>query len=170
MTVLFSTFSGLLTDALTIGAIVGAVAGVVVFTAESASEGIQRVLFGFIVGGIIMAVIQGILISGVFGVGVGRSLNPLLQEDVGPFGGVVYRGLVLTLQAALAGGLLMVVSLAPFRAVKGALAGVIIGTIAALLSWVVLQYLGTPIPLVIYYVLVLGLVVFIIENLPGGSG
>lgn len=168
MSILVSTFSGLLTDALTIGAVIGALAGIVVFTADSASEGIQRVIFGIIVGGIIMGVIQAALISGIAGQGLGSRLNPMLQEEVGPFGSVVYRALVLTVQAALAGGLFMVISLAPFRAFKGALAGVIIGTVAALLSWFALRYIATPIPLVVYYALVLGLVVFIVENLPRG--
>lgn len=169
MTALLSNFSGLLTDALTIGAIIGAFVGVVVFTAESAAEGIQRVIFGFIVGGIVMGVFQAILISGVAGVGLGAPFNPMRQSEVGSFGAVVYRGIELTVQAALAGGLLMIVSLAPFRALKGALAGVIIGTVASYLSWFVLRYVDTAVPLIIYYVLVLGLVLFIIENLPRRS-
>lgn len=167
MAALLNQFSGLLTDALTIGAVIGAFVGVVAFTAESASEGIQRVIFGFIVGGIIMGLIQAVMISGVAGIGFGTQFNPLLQSEVGSFGGMIYQAIVLTLQAALAGGLLMIVSLAPFRALKGGLAGVIIGTVAAYLSWLTLRYLATPIPVVIYYILVFGLVLFIIENLPG---
>ena len=166
MTVLLSTFSGLLSDALTIGAVLGALTGIVVFTAQSAGEGIQRVIVGMIVGGIIMGLYQLLVISGVAGIGLGTPFNPLLQDEVGSFGAMVYRGIILTVQAALAGGLLMVISLAPFRALKGALAGAIIGAVAALASWFALSYIATPIPLVIYYVLVFGIILFIIENLP----
>lgn len=167
MIALFSTYSGLLTDALTIGTVIGALVGVVVFTAESAGEGLQRVIFGMIVGGIVMGLYQAVAISGIAGVGIGNPLNPLLQSDVDSFGVRVLRGIELTVQAALLGGLFMVVSLAPFRALKGALAGVIIGAVAGLASWFALSYVSTSIPLVIYYVLILGLVVFIVENLPG---
>ena len=166
MAVLFSYYSGVLVDALTIGAIVGVLAGIVIFTASSAAEGLQRVLLGFIIGGVVMGVIQAVLISTAAGVGGGNSFNPLLGTEVGSFGGVVYRGIVLTVQTALAGGFLMVVSLAPFRALKGALAGLIIGTIAAFLSWGALQFIDTAVPLVVFYVLVLGVVLFIIDHLP----
>ncbi len=60
----------------------------------------------------------------------------------------------------------MIISLAPFRAFKGALAGLIIGTVASLMAWGLLQFIDTAVPIVIFYVLVLGLVLFIIENLP----
>lgn len=166
MTYLLSYYSGLLPDALTIGAIVGVLTGVVVYTASSAGEGIQRVMVGFLGGGIIMGLIQAIIISGAAGVGGSSGLNPLFQSRVGSFGGVVARGIELTLQAAFAGGLLMIISLAPFRAFKGALAGLIIGTVASVMAWGLLQFIDTAIPIVIFYVLVLGLVLFIIENLP----
>jgi hypothetical protein len=157
-------------DALTIGAVIGTLAGVVVFTAGSAGEGVQRVMVGFIVGGVIMGLVQAVIISGAAGVGTGGSLNPLRQSGAGPFGSVVYRGIVLTIEAAVAGGLFMVVSLAPFRAFKGALAGLIIGTVAAFLAWGVLQLIDTNVPLIIFYVLVLGVVLFIIENIPARGG
>lgn len=166
MTYLLSYYSGLLPDALTIGAIVGVLTGIIVFTASSAGEGIQRVMIGFLAGGIIMGLIQAVIISGAAGVGGDSGMNPLFQSRVGSFGGVVYRGIVLTLQAAFAGGLFMIISLAPFRAFKGALAGLIIGTVSAVMAWGLLQLIGTAIPIVIFYVLVLGLVLFIIENLP----
>lgn len=166
MAVLLANFSGVLSDALTIGAIIGAVVGVVVFTASSAGEGMQRVVFGFIVGGIVMGVMQALIIGQAAGVGMGGSFNPLLQSRVGSFGDIVYRGIVLTIQAALAGGLLMIISLAPFRAVKGALLGTIIGSAAAFAAWWVLQTVGAAVPLVLFYVLILGLVVFVIEMIP----
>ncbi len=166
MAILTSTYSGLLSEALTIGAIIGALAGIIVYTASSASEGVQRVLLGILVGGVLMGVYQAIIISQAAGVTGGSGLNPLLQSRMGPFGGLVYRGAILTLQAALLGGLLMVVSLAPLRALQGAVAGVIIGSVAAFLSWGALSFVDTRVPLVIFYVLILGLVLFIIENIP----
>jgi len=166
VSILFSYFSGVMADALTIGAVIGSLAGIVVFTASSAGEGVQRVLVGFIAGGIIMGLIQAVIISGAAGIGPGGSLDMLLPSRVSSVGAVVQRGLILTVQAALVGGLLMVVSLAPLRALKGGMIGVIIGAIAAFLAWGVLQYVDTTVPLVIFGVLVLGLVLFIIENIP----
>lgn len=166
MSILFSYYSGVFADALTAGAFIGALAGIVVFTAASAAEGIQRVLLGFVIGGIVMGVIQAVIISTTTGVGGDMSINPLLQSEAGQFGGVLYRGIVLTVQTALGAGLLMVISLAPFRALKGAIAGLIIGSVAAFLSWGALQFVDTAIPLVIFYILVLGVVLFIIDHLP----
>lgn len=166
MTYLLSYYSGLLPEALTIGAIVGVLTGIVLFTASSASEGMHRVFLGFLAGGIIMGLIQAVIISGAAGVGGSSGLNPLYQSRVGNFGAVVYRGVELTVQAAFAGGLFMIISLAPFRAFKGALAGLIIGTVAAVVAWGLLQFINTAIPIVVFYVLVLGLVLFVIENLP----
>lgn len=166
MTYFLSYYSGLLPDALTIGAIVGVLAGVILFTASSAGEGVHRVLIGVLAGGIIMGLFQAVVIANAAGVGGNGSLNPLFQSRVDSFGGVVYRGIVLTVQAAFAGGLFMIVSLAPLRAFKGALAGLIIGSVSAVLAWGLLQFIDTAIPIVIFYVLVLGLVLFIIENLP----
>lgn len=167
MAALFSYYSGVLTDALTIGAIIGALAGVVAFTASSANEGVHRVMVGFIIGGVIMGAFQGLMLADAAGVGMGRgSVNPLFSSNAGTFGGMVYVAVIRTIQAALAGGLLMVASLAPFKAFKGAMAGVIIGVIAAFLAWGVLQYVDAAVPVVIFYALILGLVLFIIENLP----
>lgn len=166
MQMILGYYSGMLSDALTFGAIIGALAGVIAFTASSAGEGMQRVIVGFVVGGVIMGVIQAFIIAGAAGVGPGGGINPLFRSQAGAFGGVLFEGIVRTLQAALAGGLLMVVSLAPFKAFKGALAGVIIGVISAVLAWGVLQYVDASVPVVIFYLLILGLVLFIIENIP----
>lgn len=165
MAVLISYYSGAFNDALTIGAIIGALAGIVVYTASSASEGVQRVLIGFLVGGLVMGLYQAVLVSQAAGVG-GDSFNPLLQSRVGPFGSMLERAIILTVQAALVGGLLMVASLAPLRAIKGALLGVIIGSVAAVAAWAGLRLIETPVPLIIFHILVLGLVMFIMESLP----
>ena len=168
MAVLFSYYNGGFNDALTIGAIIGALAGVIVFTTSSASDGMQRVLVGFLVGGILMGLYQAVIISQAAGVG-GNTFNPLLQSRVGPFGSLLERGIVLTLQAAFVGGLVMVASLAPVRALKGALAGLIIGSLAALLAWAGLRLIDTPVPLIVFYILILGIVVFIMESLPSSG-
>lgn len=166
MSILLSYYSGVLTEALTIGAIIGAIVGVIVFTASSASEGLQRVVFGFVLGGVLMGVFQAIIIGTTAGVGVGNTLNPLLQAEVGPFGSLVFNAILLSFGAALAGGLFMVVSLAPLRALLGAVAGAILGMVSGLAAWGVLRYVDARVPLVIFYILIFGIVLFILDNLP----
>jgi hypothetical protein len=167
VSILFAYFDpDLLMEALTAGAIIGALAGIVVFTADSAAEGIRRVILGLLIGGIIMGVFQAIRIGSALGFGFGTALNPLLEAGSGPFGALVFEAIVWTMQAAFAGGIFMVVSLAPFNALKGGLAGAVIGIVAALISWGLLQFVDAAVPLVIFYILVLGIVLFIVDNLP----
>lgn len=166
MSILFAYYNGILMDALTAGAVIGALAGIVVFTADSAAEGIRRVILGLLIGGILMGVFQAIRIGAALGFGFGTALNPLREAGSGPFGALVFEAIVRTMQAAFAGGIFMVVSLAPFNALKGGLAGAVIGIVAALISWGLLRFVDTAVPLVIFYILVLGIVLFIVDNLP----
>jgi hypothetical protein len=168
MDVIFSFYSGILTDALIAGAVIGAAVGIVVFTASTASEGLHRVIIGILGGGIIMGAIQGVLISSAVGTG-GSGINPLMQRQADAFGNLAVGGIILTVQAALIGGLFMVVSLAPWRAVKGAIAGAIVGTVAGAGAWGIVRLLKSSVPLVVFYALILGLVLFVLDNIPRGS-
>jgi hypothetical protein len=168
MDVIFSFYNGILTDALVAGAIIGAAVGIVVFTAGTASEGLNRVVVGILAGGIIMGAIQGVLISSAVGTG-GSGINPLMQRQADAFGTLAVGGIILTIEAAIVGGLFMVVSLAPWRAVKGAVAGLIVGTVAGAGAWGIVQLLKSSVPLVVFYALIFGLVLFVLDNIPRGS-
>jgi hypothetical protein len=166
MSIFFSYYSGILGDALISGAILGAIVGIVIFSAESTSESIHRVMFGFLLGGLLMGAYQAFLIASVTGVSIGTSFNPLLSVGADSVGKMAADAITRTVQAAIAVGLLMVISIAPVVAFKGAIVGAITGTVAGLGAWRLLEFVDTGIPLVVFYVLLIGVILFILENLP----
>src|SRR5690606_27619676 len=110
MSVFFSYYSGILSDALISGAILGAIIGIIIFSAESTSESIQRVMVGFLLGGLLMGGFQAFRIAYITGVSVGTSFNPLLSVGAESVGEMVVEAITWTVQAAIAVGLLMVIS------------------------------------------------------------
>ncbi|HSM56415.1 MAG TPA: hypothetical protein VK879_09705 [Candidatus Sulfomarinibacteraceae bacterium] len=166
MSIFFTYYSGVLNDALIAGALIGAALGIIVFGAASASEGMERVIFGFLLGGLIMGLVQAFLIMSATGVGLGTSLGPMLDVGAGPVGSMVAEGVTRTVQAAFAGGLLMVISLAPVVAMKGALAGGVIGIVSGLAAWWLTGYVDVALPLIIFYMLIAGVILFVLDNLP----
>lgn len=169
MTFLLTTGPQEFTGALIIGGAVGVFVGVVFLTASSASEGIQRVLIGMLIGAVLMGVYQALTVGPAIGEGL-RILQPEFTDPSGQGGNVLFDAFLRVLQAALAGGLLMIISLAPFRAFLGALAGLIMGTISGVIVWFGLDLLDLTVPLVIFGAISLGLVLYFFELLPFGSG
>ena len=157
------------TGALIIGGVIGRFVGVVFLTASSASEGIQRVLVGMLIGVLLMGGYQALTVGPEIGQGL-RSVDPAFTDPSGQGGTVLVDAVIRILQAGLVGGLLMVVSLAPFRAFLGALAGLIIGTLSGVIAWYALDLLNMAVPTVIFGVLSLGLVLYLFELLPLSSG
>jgi len=157
------------TGALIIGGVIGVFVGVVFLTASSASEGIQRVLVGMFIGVLLMGGYQALTVGPEIGEGL-RILEPEYTDPSGQGGNVLFDAVLRVIQAGLVGGLLMVISLAPLRALLGGLAGLIIGTVSGILIWFGLDLLDLAVPLVIFGALSLGLVLYFFELLPFGSG
>ncbi|MDX1688528.1 MAG: hypothetical protein R3248_11135 [Candidatus Promineifilaceae bacterium] len=169
MTFLLTNGPQELTGALLIGGVIGIFIGVVFLTASSASEGIQRVLVGLLLGVLLMGGYQALTLGPEIGRGL-RSIDPNFTDPAGQGGTLLFDAFILIIEAGLAGALLMVVSLAPFRALMGALAGLIIGTISGILIWFGLDLLDLVVPNVIFGALSLGLVLYFFELLPFGTG
>lgn len=157
------------TGALIIGGVIGTFVGVIFLTASSASEGIQRVLVGMLIGALLMGGFQALTVGPQIGQGL-RAVDPTFTDPGGQGGSILLNAVMRVLQAALAGGLLMVISLAPFRAFLGALAGLLIGTVSAIIAWFALDLLDLVVPTVIFGVLSLGLILYFFELLPFSSG
>lgn len=157
------------TGALIIGGVIGLFAGVVFLTTSSASEGIQRVLIGMLIGALLMGAYQALTVGPQIGQGL-RTIDPNFTDPSGQGGTILLDAALRVIQAGLAAGLLMVISLAPFRAFLGALAGLIIGTVAGIIAWFALDLLNLAVPTIIFGVLSLGLILFLFELLPLSSG
>jgi len=155
------------TGALIIGGVIGIFVGVVFLTASSASEGIQRVLIGMLIGVLLMGGYQALTVGPEIGQGL-RSVDPNFTDPSGQGGTILFDAVLRVIQAGLAGALLMVISLAPFRAFLGGLAGLIIGTISGIIIWFGLDLLEVVVPTVIFGALSLGLVLYFFELLPFG--
>ena len=160
-------FSGLMLDAITTGAILGAVAGVIAFTAASASEGLARVFVGIIAGGLIVGVYQALRIGAAAGIIGIDLLDPGVGGNVDALGTLLFDGIVLTLEAAFVGGLIMIVFLAPGRAILGALAGVVMGIIAGLIAWGLLEVVDIRVPQVLFYAMIVGILLVFLDTVTG---
>lgn len=169
MTFLLTNGPQELTGALLIGGVIGICIGVVFLTATSASEGVQRVLVGILIGVLLMGGYQALTLGPTVGQGL-RTVDPNFTDPSGQGGTLVFDAFILIIEAGLVGGLLMVVTLAPFRAFLGGLAGLIIGTVSGILIWFGLDLLDLVVPNVIFGALSLGLVLYFFELLPFGRG
>lgn len=168
MDFLLSNYADVFSNALLVGAIIGAFGGTVYLTAAPASDSIVRVFGGMLIGGLIMAAYQALNLGLLTGAGI-AAMNPLSGAEPEAIGGDAFTAFLRIIQAALAGGLLAVSSVAPFQALKGAIGGVVIGSVAGALLWFVLDQLNTDIPLVLFGLLALGLVLWVFELLPAGN-
>ena len=155
-------------NALLVGGIVGVFVGIVALTAHSASEGISRVMAGMLAGAILMIGYQAL----VTGVGMGMGLENAtdffrIEGEVG--GQPLLNMFILIIEAALIGGLFMITTLAPLRALIGALVGGILGTFAGMAVWFTLDYLDVTVPVILFAAFSLGVILFFFEVLPFGS-
>lgn len=169
LTFLLSTGPQDFTGALIIGGAVGAFIGLVFLTATSASEGVQRVLVGMLIGFVLMGAYQALTVGPEMGEGI-RILQPEFTEPSGGGGNVLFNAALSIIQAGIAGGLVMIFTLSPFRALLGALAGVIIGTVSGAIAWGALDLLNMAVPTIIFGVFSFGLTLYFFELLPFSSG
>ncbi|MDX1662225.1 MAG: hypothetical protein R3272_00425 [Candidatus Promineifilaceae bacterium] len=155
-------------NALLVGGAIGAVVGIVALTAHSASEGLALVFTGILVGAILMIGYQALATGWAVGLGLENAFRVFeLEGDVG--GQRLLDMLLLIIYAAFIGGLVMVVSLAPLRALIGAIAGAIMGTVAGTMVWLTLDYLDVSVPVILFASFALGVVLFFFEVLPLGG-
>lgn len=169
MVFLFTNGPQEITGALIIGGVIGIFIGIVFLTASSATEGIQRVLVGMLLGVLLMGGYQALTVGPDIGQGL-RTIDPNFTDPSGQGGSLLLDAVIRVIQAGLAGALFMVVSLAPFRAFLGALAGLIIGTVCGIIVWFGLDLLEVTVPNIIFGGLSLGLVLYFFELLPFSSG
>lgn len=159
MDLLLASFNGTMMQALIIGSIVGAFAGIITFTATSASERTHYIVLGALVGGLLVAVYQGLQVASFWNVDL------FAGRTTGTAGEVLLTSLVRITAAAFLGGMLTLIFVAPGRAFLGGLGGVVVGIVASVLLWLTLRYLGQTLPLLLYGVAVLAVMLFIFETI-----
>lgn len=154
-------------NALLVGGFVGAIVGLVALTAHTASEGLARVFAGILTGALVMIAYQALTTGAAVGMGL-QNVTNLFRIEGGVGGQPLLDAFLLIIYAGLIGGLLMIVSLAPLRALIGAVAGGILGTAAGTLVWFTLDYLDVNVPVILFATFSLGLILFFLEVLPLG--
>lgn len=159
MDLLLATFDGTLTQALIVGSLVGAIAGITTFTATSAGERTHYIIVGALGAGLLVAVYQGLQLASFWGVDL------LAGTTSGTAGAVLLTSFVRIAGAAFLGGILTLAFVAPGRAVLGALGGIIVGVIASVILWFVLDWLGETIPVLLYGLAVLAIMLFMFESI-----
>lgn len=160
-----SSYGSELTQALLVGTLLGAIVGVIALTAEDAGEGVSRVIFGIILGGLLMLGYEVFRIGGI----LGYNMSIFTVERGSQAAPLLFSAFIHIIQAGLLGGILMLVSLAPLRALIGAAAGVIIGIISALGVWYLLGLIGYSVPLLVFGIAVVAVVWVFLEIMPSGS-
>jgi hypothetical protein len=159
MELLLVSFDGTMTQALIVGAIVGAFAGIITFTASSASERTHYIVLGALIGGLLVAAYQGLQLASLWGIDL------FSGETTGTAGEVLLTSLLRIAGAAFLGGVITLAFVAPARAFLGGIGGIVVGIVASLLLWLVLQYLGETLPLLLYGIAVLAVMLFIFESI-----
>lgn len=170
MSLVLASYTGSLSEALAIGAVLGLIGGVILFTVDQAAERIQRIVVGMLAGGFGMAVYQAFRVSNLLGSRLSR-VDPAFRDVAYSEGWLFWNAVLRTLQMALLGGLFMIVSVAPARALQGALGGLGLGLVTGIISWAALQLLAAPIiPRVVFGMLALGVFLFLYDLQPFGHG
>jgi hypothetical protein len=159
MELLLASFDGTLQQALIIGSIVGAFAGILMFAATSAAERTNYVIIGALAGGLLVAIYQGLQLAGFWGIDL------FSGQTTGEAGELMWTSVWRIAGAALGGGLLVLIFVAPARSFLGGLGGVVVGAIASVLLWLTLSTIGQTLPVVIYGLAVFAVMLFLFETI-----
>ncbi len=166
MEVLLGSYQGVLTQALTVGALLGVVGGIVLFTVDEADDRLNLIIIGVLAGGLLMFLLQAFSLGDLID-WRNRGLDVEAKQMLYREGGTFWTAMVRVIQGAIAGGLFMFMALAPGRALKGALLGVLLGLVAGFVAWGALRLINAPqLPLVLFGVLVGGIIFFLAELTP----
>lgn len=163
---ILATYQGLVMQAITIGAVLGVIGGVVLLTAEDASQRLNAITLGVFIGFLGMTVYQLIRLDNIIH---WRSVGftPAFQRVIYEQGAVFWEGFLRIIQASFLGGVVMLVFLAPGRALKGALIGLGLGVVSALVVWGILRLAGVgAFPQLFFALLVASVFLFLFEIMP----
>lgn len=163
---ILATYQGLVTQAITIGAILGVIGGIVLLTAEDARLRMNAITLGVFVGLFGMLLYQAIHLDNIIH---WRSLgsSTALQRVIFEQGALFWEAFLRIVQASFLGGVLALVFIAPGRALKGALLGVALGVISALVVWGGLRLAGVgAFPQLFFALLVASVFLFLFEIMP----
>jgi hypothetical protein len=166
MDTLLGTYQGLLSQALTVGALLGIAGGIVLFTVDDASDRLRLIIIGVLGGGFLMLLFQALQLGDVIA-WRSRGLDLQFKQTVYTEGMAFWVATLRVVQAMIAGGLFMFVALSPARALKGAFLGLLMGAIAGVVAWGGLRLINAPtLPLVLFGLLVAGVFLFLYDLVP----
>ncbi|MDT8307727.1 MAG: hypothetical protein RRC07_17465, partial [Anaerolineae bacterium] len=158
MEILLGSYQGVLTEALTVGVLVGVAAGIILFTVDDAGDRFRLIVVGVLGGAFLMLIYQALALGDVVAWRT-RGFNREFEQAVYTQGPAFWHAVLRIIQAGIGGGILMFIFLAPARALRGALLGLLMGVSAAFVVWGALRLLEAPnLPLVLFGALVAGLV------------
>lgn len=170
MEILLGSYQGVLTEALTVGVLIGVAAGIILFTVDDAADRFRLIVVGVLGGALAMLVYQALALGDVVAWRT-RGLNLEFQEMIYTQGPAFWHAVLRIIQAAIGGGLLMFIFLAPARALRGALLGLLMGVASGFVVWGALRLLDAPnLPLILFGALVAGVVLFLYDIVPNGGG
>jgi hypothetical protein len=166
MWAILEVYQGLISQALTVGALLGVVGGVVLFTVKDASLRLNAVTVGVFAGGLGMAVYQLVRLDRLVdwtGRGFSVGMKQMLYEN----GGLFWEAFLRVVQSAFIGAVVMLVFLAPGRALKGALIGAFLGMASGVIVWGILRLVAAPtMPQLFFGLLVAGVFLFLYDLMP----
>jgi hypothetical protein len=166
MEILLGSYQGILTQALTVGALLGIAGGIILFTVDEADDRLNLIIIGVLAGGFIMLLFQALAMGDIID-WRNRGLDLQFKQTVYTEGTTFWTATLRVIQGAIAGGLFMFIALAPGRALKGAFLGVLMGVVAGLVAWGGLRLINAPnLPLVLFGVLVGGIFFFLYDLVP----
>lgn len=140
MEVLFANFNGTLNQALQLGISLGVMVGIVLFAFVLAEGGRFRVFFGLLLGFFLMGGLQTVQ--------VGQFVAEAYRQDLLVIGSAqmdlafqaAISGFFRSIEAAIVGGLIMIVIFSPGEALRGAVIGFLLGAVSAVIGWSVLNF------------------------------
>ena len=163
---ILATYQGLVTQAITIGAILGVIGGIVLLTAEDARLRMNAITLGVFVGFLGMLLYQAVRLDNLTNwssLGFSLAMERLIYEQ----GPLFWEAFLRIVQASFLGGVLALIFVAPGRALKGALLGVALGVISALVVWGGLRLAGVGAFTQLFFALLVASVfLFLFEIMP----
>ena len=163
---ILATYQGQVTQAITIGAILGVIGGIVLLTAEDARLRMNAITLGVFVGFLGMLLYQAVRLDNLTNwssLGFSLAMERLIYEQ----GPLFWEAFLRIVQASFLGGVLALIFVAPGRALKGALLGVALGVISALVVWGGLRLAGVgAFPQLFFALLVASVFLFLFEIMP----
>lgn len=138
MELLISNYNGTLSQALQLGISLGVMVGIIIFTLVVADGGQFRVAFGLLIGGLLMGLLQSVQVGQLIASAANQNTLVIGSVQMDMVAQAAISGFFRTIEAAILGGLIMIIVFSPGEAIRGAAIGFVVGVVSALAGWALL--------------------------------